>query len=232
MLKHFFKGSRAKKAGNHRLTGNIFVFEIEQWELTTMCISCLCLTLRKYFNIEDVGEKAGRPQQDSSVITATRPGRIGVYCERSIFLVISLPSRLISSTTSPHAASRQSFVLYVSHAQSWWKGKAHHNPCLYSCCENMMYNCALYPVFHYKHMMDQSPVEDHRWKLQFCFGTAKCGSPRPNHCKWVLAHKGRLPRCSASPGPASLHWPLDSPLRASFFHFPMRPGASWLYWSF
>jgi len=59
-------------------------------------------------------------------------------------------------------------------------------------------------------MMDWSPA-DRRWKLQFCFGPAKCSSPCLNHCKLILAHKGRLPR------PAPLHRPPDSPLKASFF---------------
>lgn len=75
-----------------------------------------CLSLRKDVNIEGGEEQAVRAQQDSSVITAARPDGVGVYCEQSSFLVISLPSRLISSTTSPHAGLKQSFVLDISHA--------------------------------------------------------------------------------------------------------------------
>lgn len=75
-----------------------------------------CLTLRKDVNIEGGEELAVRAQQGSSVITAARADGVGVYCEQSSFLVISLPSRLISSTTSPHAGLKQSFVLDISHA--------------------------------------------------------------------------------------------------------------------
>lgn len=111
---YFSKGSHVKQVGKHWPRGNIFIFGVKQQKLTTR--GNFCLGLRKHVNIEGGEERAGRPQQDSSVIIAARPDRIGVYCERSIFLLISLPSRLISSTTSPHAALRRSFVLYISHA--------------------------------------------------------------------------------------------------------------------
>lgn len=110
-----------------------FTFCVQQQKHIARCVLVFffCLTLRKDVNIEGGEEQAVRAQQDSSVITATRPDRVGVYCEQSSFLVISLPSRLISSTTSPHAGLKQSFVLDIGHAVEG-KGTAQSVPAFMS----------------------------------------------------------------------------------------------------
>ena len=67
-------------------------------------------------------------------------------------------------------------------------------------------------------------------------GRAKCSSPCLNYCKWVLPHKRRPPRRSAAARPrrapprSTGPWTRHS--KPPFSHFPMRPGASRLYWSF
>lgn len=83
-----------------RNSGIIFIFETPK-EKKKQKLTANFIYLREHANIEHGEEQEGSPQQDSSVIIAAKQDRIGVCCERSIFLVISLPSRLISSTWSP-----------------------------------------------------------------------------------------------------------------------------------
>lgn len=89
--------------------------------------------------------------------------------------------------------------------------------------------CCEYLVFHYKHIDGLKTDES----CGSFLAPAKCGSPGFSHCKWVLAHKGRLPPLPGLGGPRLA--PLAPWIRHSkppFSIFPMRPGASWLYWSF
>lgn len=58
-----------------------------------------------------------------------------------------------------------------------WQAKAQCKVFLHSCLRNMINKCCNYLVFHYKHMMDRSSVEDCRWKLQFFLAYLSAAHP-------------------------------------------------------
>lgn len=53
----------------------------QQQKLTTTTISCLGQTSRKDDDVEGGEQQAGKPQPESSFITAARPDTICVYSE-------------------------------------------------------------------------------------------------------------------------------------------------------